>query len=439
MKSNYRLKIPAMVGEDVIVEVISETEADAKREGLAIVKAANSEFVKKGNIKVISIEAANDESQQLAVVPEKSLAELMAVPSEIPTDFFDDEKWINEANKVADIAATIVHEDEKQCSESAANLRKYKAWIERSRKQAYTAKTALIAGPANAFMALEKSLETIAANYKKQFEAAKALRIAEIKKQLVVELLAKHESLGVEFDFRKAVLPEAKETMLTEKGALKSAVVKNIADLAQADKNWQVEIESRVKDIKLACHERGISTTFDAEMIGPALYDKDKAVFQSRLDRLIELDAERVAKVTEKVTATVTATVTESVKAVEAAKVVAAPTPAIAPNAPEVNKDELTTISAAHTAIINSEPEWPMPELLTGTAIITVMLDAIEVCPKNLYPNLLSAKTVMTFEVPCKSTSKKDVFEKGALGMFSEEQRSRIISILVSQGKVSNV
>ena len=126
-----------------------------------------------------------------------------------------------------------------------------------------------------------------------QFAEAKKARLAAIKETLVDALNEAYRDRGVDKDFRKGVLPEPKESMLTPKGALASQAKRIIDQIVSDDFAWQMTIQGRIIAVELACRRAGIDTPFDVETIGTALFDKNNDVFQARLDRLIELDAIR--------------------------------------------------------------------------------------------------------------------------------------------------
>ncbi|MDD5271293.1 MAG: hypothetical protein PHU14_01115 [Methylovulum sp.] len=234
-----------------------------------------------------------------------SLATLLALPEAAPADFLDNPHWLRVLGDIAALAKPLVPDNEKDCENWAKALKKCAAWFNKQRNGAFRRETEALSAKAKTMMALEKQLLTIAAGYRAQFEAAQQARAHALHTQLQAAMLAAWIAKGVRPVYRTAdVVALAKPSALTAKGALSGATKAALDALAHDDLMWQIRMDKRLQEVQLRCLQVGLAP-FAADYIGPALHDKDDAVFSARLDALVTLDAQRMAEVVAKVQAQV--------------------------------------------------------------------------------------------------------------------------------------
>ena len=243
------------------------------------------------------------ENTEIAVIETQSMANLLAMP-EGGDEFYSEEiqAKIEEQISLTDnlVGYPLTAEGEKAMNTDATAINKAATALDKTAAAIFKRVTE----SANANRSTTKAqVDRLKKNRQRildQFAEAKKARIEAIRTALNDALVSAWTERNVAIEYRNGTAPEPKESMLTEKGALTKSTKATIDGLAQADLMWQVEIESRIQSVKLACYEAGINTPFDSETVGQPLYDADRNLFQARLDRLIALDAERKEEIERK-------------------------------------------------------------------------------------------------------------------------------------------
>lgn len=227
---------------------------------------------------------------ELAVIESKSLVDMLQLP-ELTDDLFYDKK--NQEIIISKIALTqnLVYspdEEDKMESDSTA-MNKFATTLDKTAAAIFKRCTESAAANRGITKSQVAAIQENRQRARSQFAEAKKARLQAIKETLVDALNEAYRDRGVDDNFRKGVLPDPKESMLTPKGALTSATKKIIDQIVSDDYAWQMTIQGRIISVELACRRAGIEIPFDVETIGSALYDKNNEMFQARLDRLIEL------------------------------------------------------------------------------------------------------------------------------------------------------
>ncbi len=401
----YTLKINALVGEDKTVTVAAEP--------------------------------AND-STELSVIEAKSLVDFLSL-SEQSQEHLYSELTQQEIDKKIALTDNLVYEPneagEKSMNADATAINKFATLLDKTSAAIFKRRTE----SANADRTITKGqVERLKNNRSRaiaQFEELKTARLQAIKETLVDALNAAWQEKEVACAFMKSLAPEPKESLLTDKGVLKSAVKKLIDELAQTDKNAQIEHESRVKDVEIACRRAGISTPFDPETIGPALYDKDKAVFQARLERLIGLDASRKLEIEAKIIRDQEAQkqreIDEALRTQQAEANRIAREEAIAKQAEEnrLRADRASVEQPKDNTPVNIKP--PVDSVV-GPIIITVTIESpifMQQCPEVLKSRLSDVQLVMTFKTVREKPTPVDFLQKVTRGLFDSDQQINSITI----------
>jgi predicted XRE-type DNA-binding protein len=441
----YTLKINALVGEDKTVTVAAESEVAAKHKGLAEVLANNPGFVKQGNINILSVEPvasepAND-STELTIVEAKNLIDFLSLSEQSQHSLYSDTTQQEITKKIA-LTDNLVYEPtydgEKAMNADSTAINKFAALLDKTSAAIFKRRTE----SANADRTITKGqVERLKNNRSRaisQFEELKKARMQAIKETLIDALNVAWQEKNVEYAFRKSLAPEPKESLLTEKGSLKTAVKKLIDELAQADKNAQIEHESRVKDVEIACHRAGINTPFDAETIGPSLYDKDKAVFQARLERLIGLDASRKLEIEAKIIRDQEAQkqreINEALRAQQGEVNRVAREEAIAKQAEEnrLRANRASVEQPKDKTPVNSETTKTVDSVV-GPIVITVTIESpllfMHQCPEVLKSRLVGAQLVMTFKTVREKPTPVEFLQKVTRGLFDSDQQITSITI----------
>ena len=232
-------------------------------------------------------------SQELAVLPAKTTDVLVITP-DIESDLYNEVSQKTIEAKIELLGSLAFSDDqEAEMDETATAMNKFATALDKLSAATYKKVTE----SASKNRDITKAQVTVIKNHRtriiSQFEAQKKAKLDAIRDILADALATAWEEKGVSLDFRKADLPEPKKSMLTDKGALTLSTKRTIDQLAQDDKNWQLELEGRIKDVKLACHEAGIVTPFTESYIGGVFYGQDRAAFEKRLELLVQEELKR--------------------------------------------------------------------------------------------------------------------------------------------------
>lgn len=401
-----------------------------------------------------NLDGAND-TTCLTVVQPKSLAELMTLPAETPDNFLDDPKWVEIIGHIAALSKTIVHADEPSCKAATANLKKCLTWFSGSRVAAVKMRNAGTTERADRFIAFEKQIKAIADGYPVQFQAAQKARLAAIKKTLTDALNVAWEDLGVSERFRTSAVTEPKESLLTPTGTLTAGAKRAITALAQADKNWQFEIERRTALVELECFRAGIDTPFSPLYIGPDFDNKDPALFMTRLDLLIaehlKLKKDMEAKVLAnqaaqppKIAEALAGQPNQDGQAVRE-KVATENAPA-ASGQPSNLKPAQASAAASRPVTASPAQAWPTPApptpqanvgLLTGAVIVTVVFadeGYFNEIPEPIRDKVVSFEKVVTFRLTLKAPISQENLIASMKKRFELSQAKAIKQVAVISG-----
>jgi hypothetical protein len=232
-------------------------------------------------------------NQKLAVIPAK-ITDVLVITPEIEGDLYNELSQKAITTKIELLGSLAFSDDqEAEMDETATAMNKFATTLDKLSAATYKKVTESASKNRDITKAQVTALKSHRTRIIYQFEAQKKAKLDAIKDILAAALAEAWAEKGVSINFRKADLPEPKKTMLTPAGALTSATKKVIDQLAQNDRNWELELNSRKMRVELECRRAGIDTPFSENYIGGVFYGQDKAAFESRLESLVQEELKR--------------------------------------------------------------------------------------------------------------------------------------------------
>lgn len=231
--------------------------------------------------------------QELTVIPANTI-DLLVITPEIESDLYNKSSQKAITTKIELLGSLQFNDDqEAEMDETATAMNKFATALDKLSAATYKKVTE----SASANRDITKAQVAVIKGHKtriiSQFEAQKKAKLDAIKGILADALAAAWEEKDVSINFRRANLPEPKKTMLTPAGAPTSATKKIIDQLAQNDRKWELELNSRKMHVELECRRAGIDTPFSENYIGGVFYGQDKAAFEARLESLVQEELKR--------------------------------------------------------------------------------------------------------------------------------------------------
>ena len=244
-----------------------------------------------------------EEAVDTVVVEQKSLAEILVVSDEIPTDFYKNTaKYQAEIDVAIEHAKSLVHplsdEGRKLAKADAALIRKFaknrNAWS----LEVFRSLTEKVKFWRDDITGKTKVLEQEADKILTRFEEHEAKQLSEIRKMLISFLnktRSESSSLRDEFitDSSEFIEKLKKLSALTPNGSITGATKALLKGFVEAELAKQSMHDNRILTIENRCLRADINPPLGKVHFGDAAFWADEQVFEAKLEELVTAEIAR--------------------------------------------------------------------------------------------------------------------------------------------------
>lgn len=247
---------------------------------------------------------SQETTQELAVLKPTSLAEILVISDESPTDFFSNPAYDEQLDKAVAQTTGLVYsaddEGEKLMKADATNINKFATTCKKHALATYKLQTDEIqqlraVKDGKVKLLLDNRQSMIA-----QFTELREAKLSLIRTKLT-ECLAGFWEAGVKEEFRTgSIEPMVIYSSLTPKENLTANAIKFCKDISDGNFAQQTKIESRHLILENRCLKEGINPPLTKVHFGTVFYADDE-FFNAKLEELVASEIQRVAEMKAKI------------------------------------------------------------------------------------------------------------------------------------------